>query len=159
MTDARIQKARAAAAKAAEEVAKLEAQEAERAAQEAAERGAKQRDLDTAFLAQWEALDTELLEIGSESTAKAVYSGADPVPSIAAFWIARRKRNVIRERAREAYVRVHGKQPEPGFALELTARSIDLVAALTQAIHGAIGMHAADLADELDAKWMVSDGS
>ncbi|MFD6250503.1 hypothetical protein, partial [Streptomyces roseolus] len=63
MTDTKIQRARAAAAKAAEEVAKLEAQEAERAVQEAAERDAKQRELDTAFLAQWEAADADLEKI------------------------------------------------------------------------------------------------
>ncbi|MGW0547299.1 hypothetical protein [Streptomyces altiplanensis] len=154
----KLQKAREAAQKAAEELAKLEDQEAEKAAQIAAERAEKQRALDEEFLKQWEALDTQLMEAASQSASVAVYEGADPVQVIATHWTARGKRNVIRQHARDAYFRVHGEHPSAIFAMELSHRDMMIADRLEDAVSGAANMHAADLADELGSKWLVSEG-
>jgi hypothetical protein len=158
MTDAKLEKARAAAAKAAEEVAKLEAQEAEKAAQEAANREAKQRELDIEFLAKWQTLDAELQDIATGDAATAIYSGADPIQAVAAFWVARRKRNIVRQYAQNAYLRVHGEVPST-FAADLALRDMMIAQRIEEAIENAASMHAADYADELDAKWLVPDGN
>ncbi|MFD8974649.1 hypothetical protein [Streptomyces sp. NPDC059593] len=156
MTDIKLEKARAAAVKAAEEVAKLEAQEADKAAQIAAERDAKQRELDVEFLSQWQTLDAELQDLATGDAAAAVYSGADPIQAVAAFWIARRKRNVVRQHAQNAYLRVHGELPS-GFAADLALRDMMIAQRVEEAIERAAAMHAADHADELDSKWLVPD--
>ncbi|MFI9252474.1 hypothetical protein [Streptomyces sp. NPDC053069] len=158
MTDAKLQKAREAALKAQRELEALETAEAENAAKLAAEREAKQRELDTEFLATWETLDAELGAAGKKSAADAVYEGADPIAAVAAFWVARAKRNTVRQHAREAYYRLHGEHPADGFATELSHRDMMFAQRLEEAISSAANLHAADLADELDAKWLVREG-
>ncbi|WP_405544228.1 hypothetical protein OG590_17380 [Streptomyces goshikiensis] len=159
MTTNALEKARAAAEKAARDLAAVESAEAEKAAQKAAERDARQRGLDIEFLTQWQALDAELLDVGSKSAADAVYEGADPIAAVATFWVARSKRNIIRQHARMAYFRVHGEHPEDTFAMELNHRDMRLADRLEEAIGGAARSHAADLSDALEAQWMVPDGA
>lgn len=156
MSNAKLEKARAAAAKAAEEIAQIEAEGAAKAAQEAADRDAKQRELDTEFLAVWEELDTELMNADTKSSGEAIYRGADPIQAVAAWWINRTKRNAIRARAREAYARVHGVQPEDGFAFALRHYDMNTAAGLDGAIQHAARLHTADLMDDMDKKWIVS---
>lgn len=153
-----LEKAQRAAETAAAKVAELEAQEAEKAAQKAAQRDARQRELDTAFLAEWEAIDSALLEGASKSAADAVYEGTDPIQAVAAFWVARAKRNAVRAHARMAYFRLNGAHPDDNFARELTQRDMMIADRLEDAIFGAAMRHATDLANELDAKWLVPDG-
>ncbi|MFJ1972394.1 hypothetical protein ACIO93_27345 [Streptomyces sp. NPDC087903] len=155
MTDAKLEKVRAAAEKAAQELAALEAAEAEKAEQIAAEREAKQRDLDAEFLAQWERLDADLQESGNKSASDAVYEGTDPIAAVAVFWVERAKRNAVREHARSAYFRLHGEHPVGGFASHLSDRDMMIADRLEEAIGDAAKRHAADLADELDAKWLL----
>ncbi|NSC23078.1 hypothetical protein FM076_18715 [Streptomyces albus subsp. chlorinus] len=150
-----IEKARAAAEKAAQELAALETAEAEKAAQKAAERAEKQRALDEEFLTKWQALDAELQAAGSKSAADVVYEGGDVIQAVALFHIQRAKRNAVRAHARAAYFRLHGEHPEDRFAMELTYREMRLD--LEGAISGAAGMHAADLEDALTAEWTVPD--
>ncbi|MFI9152841.1 hypothetical protein [Streptomyces sp. NPDC053367] len=157
MSNARIDKARAAALKAQQDLEAAEAAELAKAEQIAAERAAKQRELDTEFLAQWEKLDAELMEAGSKSAGDAVYEGVDPVAAVAVFWVARAKRNAVRQHARDAYFRLHGEHPADNFAAHLTHRDVMIAAQLDDAISRAATLHAADLADELDAKWLVSE--
>ncbi|MFD5191337.1 hypothetical protein ACFWMU_24885 [Streptomyces sp. NPDC058357] len=156
MTDVKLEKARAAAEKAAEDLAAIEAAEAEKAAQITAERHERQRELDAEFLTQWEKLDAELMEASSKSAADAVYEGADPIQAVATFWVARAKRNAVREHARGAYFRLHGGHPEDTFARELSHRDLLIAERLEDAISVASNRHAADLADELDEKWTVA---
>ncbi|WP_314250634.1 hypothetical protein [Streptomyces sp. DSM 40907] len=153
----KLQKAREAAQKAADELAKLEGEEAEKGAQMAAQRDAKQRELDVAFLDTWQTLDAELEASATGDAAAAIYSGTDPIQAVAAFWIARLKRNVVRQRAQDAYTRVHGEIPGPAFAADLIARDMMIAQRIEEAIATAASMHGADLADELDAKWLVPD--
>ncbi|MEU3500949.1 hypothetical protein ABZ726_09315 [Streptomyces hundungensis] len=157
MTDAKLQKARAAAEKAQQELAALEAAEADKAEQIAAEREAKQRDLDAEFLEQWERLDADLQESGNKSASDAVYEGTDPIAAVAVFWVERAKRNAVREHARNAYFRLHGEHPVGGFASHLSDRDMMIADRLEEAISRAASLHAADLADELDSKWLVSE--
>ncbi|MEU4355718.1 hypothetical protein [Streptomyces virginiae] len=159
MTTNALEKARAAAEKAAQDLAALEATEAEKAAQKAAERDARQRELDIKFLAQWEVLDAELLDAGSKSAADAVYEGADPIAAVATYWVARAKRNTIRQHARMAYFRVHGEHPADSFAMELNHRDMMLAARLEEAMSTAASRHAADLSDALEAEWTVPDAA
>lgn len=159
MTINTLEKARAAAEKAARDLAALESAEAEKAAQRATERDARQRELDINFLTQWKALDDELLKVGSKTAADAVYEGADPIAAVATFWVARAKRNTIRQHARMAYFRVHGEHPVDAFAMELTHRDMMLATRLEEAMSGAASRHAADLSGALEAEWMVSDGT
>ncbi|WP_327162503.1 hypothetical protein [Streptomyces zaomyceticus] len=156
MTEIKLEKARAAAVKAAEELAKLESQEAEKAAQIAAEKDAKQRELDVAFLAQWQTLDAELMDAATGDAAAAVYSGVDPIQAVAAYWIARQKRNVVRQYAQNAYLRVHRELP-PNFAADLGYRDMMIAQRIEEAISNASRMHAADFSETLDEKWMVPD--
>ncbi|MEV6684890.1 hypothetical protein AB0N28_06065 [Streptomyces sp. NPDC051130] len=155
MTINALEKARAAAEKAAQDLAALEATEAQKAAQKAAERDARQRKLDVEFLAQWQVLDAELLNVGSKTASDAVYEGADPIAAVATFWVARAKRNTIRQHARMAYFRLHGEHPADNFAMELSHRDMMIADRLEEAISGAANRHAGDLADELEAKWTV----
>ncbi|MFH8715163.1 hypothetical protein [Streptomyces zaomyceticus] len=155
MTDAKLEKARAAAAKAAEELAKLEAQEAEKAAQEAAERDAKQRELDNAFLAQWESLDAELEKIDRTDIAAVIYAGGDPLKALADRKAARKNRNAIRDHARKAYGRVHGTYPPATVAPGLTLIEPPIEKALEMALGTAVNMLSDEYADKLYAKWTV----
>ncbi|MGW3739838.1 hypothetical protein ACWD62_04315 [Streptomyces sp. NPDC005146] len=164
MSDPKIEKARTAAQKAAEDLAALEAVEAEKAAEKAAQAAAKeavaQRANDEDFLSKWEAFDTELMGGDSRSAARIVYEGGDVVQALADFWVRRAKRQVLREHARAAYRRFYGEEPPASFAHELRdydthsdkpgdfAMKIDLAAV----IRDAAVMHAADFADDLDAK-------
>jgi hypothetical protein len=157
MTANPIEKARTVAEKAAQELATLEAAEAERAAQKAAERDVQQRDLDVKFLAVWETLDRELLEGSGKTAAEAIYEGGDPIQAVAAFWIARAKRNAVRDHARNAYRRLHGEWPHTGFALELSVRDMMIGDRLEEAISRAAGMHASDLEDTLRAEYEVGE--
>jgi hypothetical protein len=154
-----VENARKAAEAAAAKVAELEAAEAVKAAQKAAQRDARQRELDTDFLAQWEAMDAELQAGASKSAADAVYEGSDPITAVAVFWVARAKRNAVRAHARSAYYRLHGEHPDNTFALELSHRDMMIADRLEDAIAGAANRHAADLADALDAEWLVPDGA
>ncbi|MDW6062921.1 hypothetical protein SAZ11_39080 [Streptomyces sp. FXJ1.4098] len=153
-----LENARAAAQKAAEELAALEAQEAEKAAQKAAERAERQQEKDTAFLAQWEKLDADLQAVGSKSAAEIIYEGGDVIQAVALFHIQRAKRNAVRAHARAAYFRLHGEHPEDRSAMELTQRDMMIADRLEEAITRAAGMHAADLVGALEAEWMVPDG-
>ncbi|OEJ39025.1 hypothetical protein AR457_23155 [Streptomyces agglomeratus] len=159
MTETAVEKARKTAEAAAAKLAEAERQEAEIAAQKAAQRVARQRELDTEFLAHWDRVDAELMDAGSKSAADAVYEGSDPVAAVAVFWVARAKRNTVRQHARMAYFRVHGEHPADNFAMELSHRDMMIADRLEEAISGAANRHAGDLADELEAKWTVgSDG-
>jgi hypothetical protein len=155
MTENAVEKARKAAEAAAAKVAELERQEAEKAAQEAAERAEKQRGLDTEFLAQWEALDAELQEVGRKSATEAVYEGADPIAAVAHFWVERAKRNAVRAHARSAYYRLHGEHPDDLFARELPEREMRIADRLDEAIAMASRLHGADHAEKLEAEWMA----
>jgi hypothetical protein len=157
MSNARIDKARAAALKAQQELEAAEAAELERAEHVAAKRESKQRELDAAFLAEWESLDSELEAAGSKSAGDAIYEGADPIAAVAVFWVARAKRNAVRAHARDAYFRLHGEHPAGNFASHLNHRDVMIASQLDDAISYAATLHAADLADELDAKWLVSE--
>ncbi|MGV9941228.1 hypothetical protein [Streptomyces sp. NPDC003401] len=157
MSNLKLDKARAAALKAQQELADLEAAEVAKAEQIAAERKEKQRDLDVAFLAEWEKVDAELQESGNKSAADSVYEGTDPIAAVAVFWIARAKRNAVRQRAQEAYHRLHGEPAADTFAPSLNVRDMMIAAQLEAAISRAATLHAADLTDELDAKWLVGE--
>ncbi|MFI0204298.1 MULTISPECIES: hypothetical protein [Streptomyces] len=159
MTTNALEKARAAAEKASQDLAALEAAEAEKAAQKAAERDAQQRELDAAFLAKWETLDAELQAEGSKSAADAVYEGADPISAVVVFWVARAKRNAVRAHARNAYYRLNSEHPTGTFAFELSHRDMMIGDRLEDAISRAASHHAADLSDALEAQWMVPDGA
>lgn len=154
-----LENARKAAEAAAAKLAALESAEAEKAAQKAAQRDARQRELDTDFLSRWESLDAELLAVGSKSAADAVYEGVDSVAAVAAFWIARAKRNAVRTHARDAFFRLHGRHPDDTFARELSVRDMMVAARLDEAIYGASHRHAADLAAALESEWLVPDGA
>ncbi|MFC4611737.1 hypothetical protein ACFO9E_28755 [Streptomyces maoxianensis] len=155
MTANTVEKARAAAERAAQELAKLEAQEAEKAAQEAAKREEAQAVKDRAFLERWEALDTELEDQASGNVADAIYNGVDAIQAVATIHIAHIKRGVIRARAREAYRRLNGEFPTGSFAMALGAGGITIAHTLEYAISDVAARHAADLADALDAEWLV----
>ncbi|MFJ4815126.1 hypothetical protein [Streptomyces sp. NPDC088801] len=155
MTENAVEKARKAAEAASAKVAELERQEAEKAARESAERTERQREKDAAFLAQWEALDAELQEVGSKSAADAVYEGVDPVAAVAHFWAERAKRNAIRSHARSAFYRLHGEHPDDTFARALPERDMRIADRLEEAIYKASMRHGADLAEKLEAEWTV----
>lgn len=151
-----IEKAQKAADDAAKALADIREAEAQKAAQAEAQREADQREKDVAFLAAWESMDEDLSAGASISATQAVYNGQDPVSAIAAFWVARTKRNVIRDYARAAYQRVHGQPADAAFALELSYREMRITERLEEAISGAARLHAADLTDALDRDWVAS---
>ncbi|MFF3774320.1 hypothetical protein [Streptomyces sp. NPDC002232] len=155
MTAIDLEKARKAAEAAATKLAEAEAAEAARGAEKAAERIERQHELDTEFLAQWEKLDAELMAIGSKSAADAVYEGADPIAAVVRFWVERAKRNAVRTHARNAYYRLHGQHPDDMFARELPWRDMRIADRLEDAIYAASSRHGDDLADKLEAEWMV----
>lgn len=151
-----IEKAQKAAEAANAKLAELEHQEAEKSRQAAVELDARQRELDIAFLAQWEDIDASLQAVGSKPAADVIYEGGDVVQAVSLFHIQRSKRNAVRAHARMAWFRVHGEHPEERFAMELSYRDMRITDRLGEAISGAAARHAADLAEALDAEWMVS---
>ncbi|MEU9625306.1 hypothetical protein AB0D89_00575 [Streptomyces luteogriseus] len=155
MTAIDIEKARKAAEAAAAKLAEAEAAEATRQAEKAAERVEAQREKDAEFLAQWEALDAELQEVGSKSAADAVYEGADPIAAVAHFWVERAKRNAVRSHARSAYYRLHEQHPDDLFARDLPERDMRIADRLEEAIVTASRRHGADLAEKLQTEWVI----
>ncbi|MDH6214674.1 hypothetical protein [Streptomyces pseudovenezuelae] len=155
MTAIDIEKVRKAAEAATAKLAEAEAAEATRQAEKAAERVEAQREKDAEFLAQWEVLDAELQEVGSKSAADAIYEGTDPIAAVAHFWVERAKRNAIRSHAQSAYYRLHGQHPDDTFARALPERDMRIADRLEEAIYKAAMRHGADLAEKLQAEWVV----
>ncbi|MFE7712995.1 hypothetical protein ACFU6I_46400 [Streptomyces sp. NPDC057486] len=150
-----IDRARADAAKAAAKLEELEAQEAAKLAEEEVQRQAGQRELDLKFLSGWAAMDAALMNEGTKSAADVIYEGGDVLQAVAHFHVQRARRNAVRQHARDAYYRVHGTHPDDTSARELTTRDMRLADRLEEAIHAAASRHAADLADKLEAEFMV----
>ena len=103
MTTNTVEKARAAAEKAAQALAELEAQEAERAAQEAAQRLEREKEAAVRFLADLPALEAQAKgdTVTPADKAKALADGT--LASLVADFLARRDVvSALRDRARIA---------------------------------------------------------
>jgi hypothetical protein len=149
MSDPKVEKARAAAQKAAEDLAALEAAEAEKAAQIAAEREERAREYDRELLANWRALAAEATgDRASEEYDPKTMGFLEGVIQIATGRVNRGAVLYAAQNA-ETALGVLAKErsvPEP------RDYPLDILRHIEQIVQHEVRRRAADFADELEAK-------
>ncbi|MFC9285343.1 hypothetical protein [Streptomyces sp. NPDC057052] len=150
MTDAKLEKVRAAAAKAVEELATLEAAEAAKAAQNAAEREERAREYSRDFLTRWHELANDVADD---------YENADTydpdsmafLEGLVQFATAREKRRHVLSEAQLAES-VLGVPSNESMVPESRYYSLDVVGHIENIVRKEVTRRAASFAEELEAQ-------
>lgn len=150
MSDPKIEKARAAAQKAAEDLAALEAAEAEKAAQIEAQRHERGIEYDREFLPTWSALAQEAAnnyDLSEDYDPKTLGF----LEGLIQYATARANRNVVLIEAQRAESSLGFNSRERNVP-EPRLHSTDILKHLDVIVRREVERRSADFADELDAK-------